>query len=566
MGVKSKNLRVCCEADFETSHNGEQAWVWLWDICRLSDLSHTTGNTIEEFVDYILASEYKEIYFHNLAFDITYLLPELVKRGYTEYHNDEVTELAYKANIGSGNVVYSLEIYTGVHGKRGGYKVKKITVFDSEKILPMSVEVLGEKLGPEYNKLEIDYNIVRELPYTHTDDERLYIQRDTEIVARYLVKMFNRGLVGSTIGLMAKRNFYDTYLFNNNPYSLSTLFPNLGNLDWDLRRAYTGGIVYLNPAFQGKVLGHGYSLDCNSMYPDKARNYPIPYGMPVRFSGAYEMDNRYPWFIQEVDVTAYLKPDGIPCIRVRGGAYAYSCPSVIDNLTLMLTYYDLLLLQENYIVESITFNYGYKFKMLDTQDYPVFNFYVDTWYWDKCNSEGADRVISKLMLNNLIGKFGTNAYRKSKYAYVEDGVTEYRSVEEVKCSLMYVPLPTYVNAVSRYQIIMLARNHPEIVAYIDTDALHIICDHIPEDYLPYIDPREMGYFKVEREFDHACYKDYKKYIEVAGDNVFTRAAGVSKVKQAELTLTDFELGCKIKRLVQKNIKGGAILVEQTINL
>lgn len=54
-------------------------------------------------------------------------------------------------------------------------------------------------------------------------------------------------------------------------------------------------------------------------------------------------------------------------------------------------------------------NYGYKVEVIKGYKYEkgiIFKEYIDYFYNVKMNSSGVDRVISKLMLNSLYGKFG----------------------------------------------------------------------------------------------------------------------------------------------------------------
>ena len=53
----------------------------------------------------------------------------------------------------------------------GNKSVKKITFYDSLKIIPFSVDQVSKAFGLEESKLEIDYNLPREKGHVLTEEE-----------------------------------------------------------------------------------------------------------------------------------------------------------------------------------------------------------------------------------------------------------------------------------------------------------------------------------------------------------------------------------------------------------
>ena len=69
----------------------------------------------------------------------------------------------------------------------------KVTIYDSLKILPFSVEQIAKAFGLSMQKLEIDYKAAREVGHILTEQEIAYIKNDVVIVAEALEILFKQG-------------------------------------------------------------------------------------------------------------------------------------------------------------------------------------------------------------------------------------------------------------------------------------------------------------------------------------------------------------------------------------
>ena len=151
---------------------------------------------------------------------------------------------------------YSIEIYFKV----GNKKVNKVAIYDSLKILNMSVDTIAKQFGLEISKLKIDYKEFREVGHILTNDEINYIKNDVKIMAQALDKVFEFGLTKMTIGACAL-NIYKgmSKKFNRN-------FPQIPlELDEEIRKSYKGGFTYLSPLYKEKEVMNGIVLDVNSL-------------------------------------------------------------------------------------------------------------------------------------------------------------------------------------------------------------------------------------------------------------------------------------------------------------
>lgn len=133
---------------------------------------------------------------------------------------------------------YSIEIYFKVNKKQ----VKKVTIYDSLKILNFSVEHIAKCFNLPIRKLELDYKAKREIGHELTEHEVEYIRNDVEIMARALKIMFDNDLKKMTIGSDAL-NYYKKMNTNFKNY-----FPVLPyELDRQVRDSYKRRLYLFKP-------------------------------------------------------------------------------------------------------------------------------------------------------------------------------------------------------------------------------------------------------------------------------------------------------------------------------
>ena len=160
-------------ADFETTTDPEDCRVWAWAACSLDDYKFKKGIDIESFFKWIETLEGDTLYFHNLKFDGEFMLCYMLSNGYKHCTDRILTEdKTFKTLISDTGQVYTFEI---LFNKK---KRKKVRIYDSLKLLPMTVERVAKSFNLDCQKLEIDYKEKREKGHELTEQESKYIEND----------------------------------------------------------------------------------------------------------------------------------------------------------------------------------------------------------------------------------------------------------------------------------------------------------------------------------------------------------------------------------------------------
>ena len=186
-------------ADFETTTDLEDCRVWAWALCEIGAPSNFKyGNSIESLFEFLEHSKSNlKLYFHNLKFDGEFIFNYLLSNGYKCIRDKKDKEdKTFTTLISDMGQFYSIEIYFKVNKKH----VKKVTIYDSMKILNFSVDKIAKDFKLPIQKLDLDYSEYRASGHELTEHEVDYIRNDVEIMARALKIMFDNDLKKMTIG------------------------------------------------------------------------------------------------------------------------------------------------------------------------------------------------------------------------------------------------------------------------------------------------------------------------------------------------------------------------------
>ena len=126
-------------------------------------------------------------YFHNLKFDVSFILDYIMKNGYT--YSPEPKEKSFTTLITDTGVFYSVTVWFKRHNKNW----KKVVFYDSMKKLPFKVATISKAFELEDEKLSLDYEAPREPGHILTEEEKRYIVNDCRIVAQALKIQFDQG-------------------------------------------------------------------------------------------------------------------------------------------------------------------------------------------------------------------------------------------------------------------------------------------------------------------------------------------------------------------------------------
>jgi len=566
-------------ADFETTTNIDDCRVWAYAICEVGNKDNIViGTTIEEFIKWCEdRKENDTVYFHNLKFDSQFIMQYLFHQGYehTTKPEDKKTK-TFNTLISDKGLYYQLEVIFTKKGKR----VNKVVFRDSLKLIPLSVEAIAGAFKLPISKLEIDYEAHNNLPVGSplTPEEEEYIKHDVQIVA-YAIEYFKeQGLTKMTIGSCA----LDEYKKLIDKRNFEKFFPPPTYHD-DVKPSYRGGFTYLNPKFAGKTLGKGIVLDVNSLYPSVMYDSYLPFGKPIFFEGKYKEDPIYPLYTQMISCQFKLKPGKIPTIQIKyGGGFVeneYLTSSGDTEVVLCLNSVDLKLFFEQYDVYNPEYISGWKFKSAQG----LFTAYIDKWSNNKIQAKKEGNhgmyLISKLFLNSLYGKFGTDTKVKSKVPYLgEDGEIHFYDEKEEDRQGIYIAMASFITSYARLKTISAAQTIMDNYnsgkskiqfVYADTDSLHCVS---PDGELPEgldIDDTKLGAWKFESKFNKAKFLRQKCYIEIGTEDVYNDSpeyelkvtvAGMPKACHKYVNFDNFKIGASYEgKLQPKNVPGGVVL-------
>lgn len=562
-------------ADFETLVLNEEAisagrptYVWAWALCDIDNIDNVIyGTDIKSFFNQLgKLKSGCEIYFHNLKFDGNFIVSYMLSNGYTQVQsNKKMPDKTFTALVSEIGIWYSLQIKINK---------KNIHIQDSLKKLPFSVKVLAKQLGLPEEKGSIDYKKYREEGGVLSEEDKDYIRRDVQIVARALKEVcFEKNLYKMTIASDCMKYYKDTFA------KFKEYYPELSEEEDEFcRNSYKGGYCWVNPKIKEKLVKKpGSTYDYNSMYPSVMHSqsgYYYPIGKPIYYKGQYQEDFRYDLFIQHFWAMFKLKEGKIPTVQIKNNAYyreSEYLEEVTEPVELYMTNVDLERFFKHYDIFSYIPIDGYKFESTKG----MFDEYINHWYSykEECTKTGdkVGRMQSKLMLNSLYGRFAvsTNANTQSFYLD-EDGLVKHDNVESTKKGL-YVPIASFITAYARKELMDAIQANYNTFCYCDTDSIHIVA---PDAKGIKVHDSALGYWKKESSWDKAKFLRQKTYAEHIYDPKTDRyfwdykACGMNEeVKESIQDIDDFFVGGVYPgKKITKRVPGGVVITETTFKI
>lgn len=413
------------------------------------------------------------IYIYNLSFEASFLLPELLRRGF-KWKEDikDNDELVYNSvSTPSASSVWSMNIK---FGRKNGLIVLK----DLAKIFGGGLGKVAKSFGLETQKGEIDYRKNRLHNYKITKEEKEYCFKDTFIIVEILKIMNDRGdknfWNSSSMATYSMKMLLDT----GYPYSYFKMkkfredYPNLSEEeDTFLRKSVEGGLCYPTPRFQFKNIQDKEILhiDIHQAYPNALYRKLFPYGKGEYFKGR-PLKNR------------------INCCRVRisyEGVYLHSLIKLkgipfASDLEITLWDFELITMKKCYINLKVEFidGYAYKYKLLKFRKYYLNNY--NQRLIAKKNKDDFNILYFKLLNNASYGKYLERAHNENYELIVNDeGIitSKVREKEKKKTEARYtyIPLGSCATAYNRVYLIetCLLLGWDKIV-YVDTDSIFFV--------------------------------------------------------------------------------------------
>lgn len=538
-------------ADFETTTNPLDCRVWSWGSMAVDDYSdYVIGIGVGSYVAYMLSIP-SVTYFHNLAFDGSFIIDYILKDGYT-WAAKSPGKGQFSTVISNMNKFYSITIVS----KEG----VRVELRDSLKKIPLPVRDVPKAFNLKSSKGDIDYEMERPIGYLPTQEEWDYLYRDIFIMAQAMRIILASGMKRLTVGADSLAEFKSLH-----GRGFERTFPVLSKtVDDDIRLSYRGGIAMPNKRWARKLVGRGIVIDKNSMYPWVMRTKLLPYGKPW---WSEVQDDDADLFILSITFTAKLKPNHVPCIQIKRSIQFNSqefLEEVKEPTTVSITSVDLELWQEQYDLKIWAINGYWNFKGIEG----LFNDYIDKWMAVKANSTGGARTIAKLHLNSLYGKFAKNTDVTGKRPILDDtGTVQYVMCDHEESNPVYTAMGAFITAYARQDLIRSAQANYERFLYCDTDSLHLLGEEEPDLWLH---PTELGAWKVEHDgqpFDSAVFLRAKQYCERFGDYDDVHIAGLPHEIAMKVRLEDMlHPRTWDGKLVPKRVPGGTVLTSTTFTL
>lgn len=573
-------------ADFETTTDENDCRVWAWSAVQIFNLeNYNWGIDFESFFEFMVSKNKSMWYFRNLKFDGDFILNNILRMGYEWTNRRKPSHNQFTTLISDKGAFYSICI---------NHKGNIVEIRDSMKIINLSIKNTAKAFNLPIQKGEIDYSKHRPVGYIPDAMEQEYIEYDVKIDAMSLIYFFEKNLTKMTQGSDA---MFDFESIIGGKKLFRRRFPLLQrHIDEYLRKAYKGGFVYVNPEHKGKEVGHGYVLDNNSLFPSRMILCKLPYGEPIYFEGKYKKDKLNDLFVCHISCAFKIKEGYIPTIQIKHTLsfqeteYLESSGGEIVDLYLTSVDYDLFL--EHYHVSNLLHIDGYKFRSMI---HPEFVTYVDKWGKVKMDAgkEGNAglRMVAKLLMNSLYGKFGLSITCRSKKPYLENGITKYELLEPEERDGVYLPVALFITAYGRYLTISMsqkvrdysiAKYGKDMYLYSDTDSVHTLLPLDDIHKIFDIDDFELGKWKVESEFVKAKFIRQKCYLESIIEKGVVKlkptVAGLPKQMHDMVNYENFKIGTSYFRTEEdcegnqgtkkryKHVKGGVLLVDTSFRI
>ena len=425
-------------------------------VVYISDKSWYKFKTCEQFYSIVKREKIKLIYAHNLDFD------------YVKITNTS-SLVDTSSVIYAGGLLITLTDKTGLQWR------------DSLALLKSTVDNLGKALGLKKGVTPEKFcNPPKDLNYRTVNEKDIkYCVRDCKIVKIMLERLFNltecqKMTIASTCMFYFRRKYLKEPIYIHDSHKL-------------FQKSYYGGRV---EAFKlGKTKAK--VVDVNSMYPSVMKGLKIPH--PNHIKQVYPDLNTGKLLINQFEGVAHVTVkhpyQKIGMLPVRHDGKLIFPTGVFSG---WYNFNELRFFMRNKGIIKEIKEFHYATKNLEG----FFDDYVTDNYKLKNDSEGAEKLLYKFILNTLYGKFGERNH--SKRIYFKKGEFESKIEPEIKnrpfklvelkrgfsyCEISgeldKEPLHTcfnicsYITSASRLVLLKALLENKNKVVYCDTDSMAI---------------------------------------------------------------------------------------------
>lgn len=516
------------------------------------------------------------IYAFNLSFEFSFILPELVRRGFTWSPScDEDEPMTY--SVVASSTARNVWLFRVCFAKGGLVEFR-----DLAKLFPCSLRTLAKSFGLKTQKGEIDYEKPRPAPYVPTEQEYRYNLDDNKIVVEILQIMKQRGDKAffrslSAGSYSAKKAIESAYPRSDRPLKdFRRDYPELGPDETAfLRHSVAGGISYATPHYQFKDVRNVRHFDIHQAHPNSMVRYEYPYGRGRYFRG-----------------TPRKGPHISSCCHVTVSFSGVRLHSVIGLIGLVaatdkelwLWDFELDTMKKAYIDLEVRYIDGYEYS---TKPLPWVGYIKDN-YERRLKAKAAkdDFLVAyyKLLNNSFYGKLLEHTHlfdiepilsaagEITSVAHKREGVDEGND----NAAYTYIPVGSSIPAHTRCYLVESALTIGwDKVTYFDTDSIFFIDDPETRESSKRLSVGpDLGQWGEEAIAERAQFTAPKRYklVEREGGNVVVHMAGVNFPTDEDgnpiygpyegLNLVDGDFPTK----TAKRVKGGTVIVRKVKKL
>jgi len=416
------------------------------------------------------------LYIYNLSFEWSFILPYLLKRGFTYKNNIEKNdEYCYSSvSTHSASSIWHAEFK---FAKRNG----KIILRDLAKMFGGGLRKVAESFNLETQKGDLDYRLNRLHGHIITQEEKEYCFKDVRILVEILLELIKRNdkeffncmsMASYSMKKLLKYSFNKSF----RPYrEFRKVYPELEQKETDfLRHAVAGGITYAPRKWQFKDIEKEVAhIDAHQMYPSMMASKEFPVGFGEYFVG------------KPTKLFKHLN-----CLHVRISYFNAKLHSVIsligidmiEDRELWLWDFELITMKKVYEGLEVEYIDGYCYK---TKFLPC-SYYLEDNYRHrlecKNNNDKFGSLYYKLLNNSCYGKFVEHPHNEDvKNIINENGIITSEIIEKpieeqrINAKYTYLPVGSCIPAYARCCLIENALKVGwENVCYFDTDSIFFI--------------------------------------------------------------------------------------------
>lgn len=508
----AKKKREFAVTDFEASK-------WINYLCNgyYDGKNYSEFTDLSDYFDFLHETDIPNIFAHfGGIYDFLFILGWI-------FDNDDFD---LKSLIPRGSAILCFTIVSNHNGK-------EFTFYDSSALLGFSLRNLAINFNVETLKGEIDYDSLVKV----TPELLAYMKDDHLALYQVLERFFLWDLIAlhgwkPTLASLAlnifKKEFYPK---KKKLYSLDK------DVDRFVRKSYQGGRTEIFNMVYSNSTKPLYCYDVNSLYPTVMRDNEFP--SKPKFSTTDFLPDEMGFYHCRVFCPDMHVPVLGSKIKI-GKSESFIFPT--GSFEGYWTTYEL-----NYAIEL-----GYKIEevyqgVVFENDGKIFKNYVNYFYTKRKNSKSdTDKIICKLLLNSLYGRFGMDTEKDQLHIEKHiEGETYHSTIvtpsgneiifctskEEIR-TFTNVAVASYVTSYSRVlmhkKIVKDAKNK---VWYMDTDSLFT-----PKKLKTGL---ELGDLKEEYKVYRACFMLPKTYLVEGVDFKKVVMKGFDKKKIQHFTHADF---------------------------